>query len=214
MNKNNFNISVKRFDEFAEQYLEKFKNIEGYIPSIDKFCKLIKTKNPKILELACGPGNITKYVKQKFPHSEYLAIDLASNMIEIAKTQVNDVEFRLLDVREISKIDNKFDAIMCSFCLPFLSKSDAYTLIADCADRLNKDGVIYISTMEGDESKAGFETTSFTGSSEVYFNYHEKQDLEKALLDNGFIIKEFKRQEFHEPNGITLIDLIFIGTKK
>lgn len=214
MNKNNFNLSVKRFDEFAEQYLERFSNIDGYIPSINKFCDLIKSKHPKILELACGPGNITKYVKQKFPTSNYLAIDLAPKMIEIAKTQVEQVEFRLMDVREISKIDDKFDAIMSSFCLPFLSKSDANKLISDCANRLNSNGIIYISTMEGDESKAGFETTSFTGNSEVCFNYHKQEDLEKALTANGFDIKDFKRQEFYESESNILIDLIFVGMKK
>ena len=209
-----FDISVKRFDEFASVYAERFKNVDSYLSSIDKFCDLIIKNKPSILELACGPGNVTQYIKDKFPDSKYIAIDLAPNMIDIAKQEVNGVDFRVMDVRKTSTFNTNFDAIMCSFCLPFLSKSDTYKLIADCADKLNENGVIYISTMEGDESKAGFETTSFSGDSEIYFNYHKQQDIEKALLGNGFQIENFKRQDYLESDGSALTDMIFIGIKK
>lgn len=209
-----FNISIKRFDEFAVEYAERFNSIDSYIQSINKFCDLVQVNNPKILELACGPGNIARYLKQKFPNSEFIAIDLANKMIDIAKDQVKGVDFRIMDMKEISTIHAKFDLIMCSFGLPFLSKNDANKLISDCSILLNKDGVIYISTMEGDELKAGFESTSFSGDSKLYFNYHQQKDIENALFDNGFLIKEIKRQDYKEPNGILLVDMIFIATKK
>jgi len=150
-----FELSVKRFDEFSSEYAERFMDIDAYRSSIDRFCDLIKNQQPAILELACGPGNVTRYIKNKFPESDYIAIDLAPKMIEIAKNQITDVDFRLMDVRKISTFDIKFDAIMCSFCLPFLSKDDTNKLITDCAARLKKKEVIYLSTMEGDESMAG-----------------------------------------------------------
>lgn len=208
-----FDISIKRFDEFAHEYSERFNNIDAYTPSIDIFCNLIRTSKPKILELACGPGNITKYVKQKFPYSEYIALDLAPKMIDIAREQTQGVDFRVMDVRNITTIESTFDSIMCSFCLPFLSKSDTYKLIADCATMLNKEGVIYLSTMEGDETKAGFESTNFSGDSKIYFNYHQQKDIEKDLLENDFTIYDFKRQVYLE-DGMSFIDMIFIGIKK
>ena len=208
-----FDISIKRFDEFAVEYTERFNDIDSYLVSVNRFCDLIPGRKPKILELACGPGNVTRYIRSRFPESEYIAIDLAPKMIDIARQQVKGVDFRIMDVRAISSFDTKYDAIMCSFCLPFLSADDACKLIADCAERLNEDGIIYISTMEGNESKAGFESTSFTGDSKVFFNYHELQVLEKALLENGFIIDDIRRQNYIEPNGSILIDLILIGIK-
>jgi hypothetical protein len=102
---------------------------------------------------------------------------------------------------------------MCSFCLPFLSKADLEKLIADCADRLVSGGVLYISTMEGNEERAGFETTSFSGNSEIYFNYHRKHDLENAFSANGFEIRHLKLQDYAESDGSTTTDMIFIGIK-
>lgn len=210
---NEFEISVKRFDEFALEYAEIFMNINSYQKHIDEFCKLINSSKPKVLELGCGPGNVTKYFKEKFKHSEILAIDLAPGMIDIAKKVVEKVEFRVMDIRDISTLELQFDSIIGSFCLPFLSKSDTHKLISDCSKQLVKGGVLYLSTMEGDEAKAGFEATNFSGNSKVYFNYHLLQDLKTALLNNGFSIVYDVRQEYIEPDGSLTIDLIMIAKK-
>jgi len=208
-----FEISVQRFNEFANEYTERFMNIEAYKPSVDNFCSLMKSAQPAILELACGPGNYTLYLKARFPESRIIAVDLAPGMIEIARKLVKDVDFRVGDVRNISSFDLQFDGIMCSFCLPFLSAADTSKLIADCTVKLDKGGAIYISTMEGDSSKAGFEPTSFSGKSEIYFNYHKHKDIESALVENGLRIHDFKRQDYYEPGGEILTDMIFIAVK-
>jgi trans-aconitate methyltransferase len=123
-----FKISVKRFDEFASEYADRFKNIDSYRRHFDKFCDFIENSNPKILELACGPGNVTGYLKQRFLDSNIIAIDLAPRMIDLARQNISDVDFRLMDVRDIKSLDLEFDSIMCSFCLPFLSKNDTDNL--------------------------------------------------------------------------------------
>ncbi len=209
-----FEISVDRFNEFASEFAERFMNIDSYITHFEKFCDFHESNEPKILELGCGPGNVTKFLKNRFENSQITAIDLAPKMIQIAKQTIMGVDFRIMDVRNINSFQTQFDSIMCSFCLPFLSKSDTYKLISDCSEKLYKNGVLYISTMEGDESKAGFETTSFTGESKIYFNYHKNLDLEKAFLENGFSIEYNVRQKYYEPNGDITIDLIMIGRKK
>lgn len=210
----NFNVSVQRFNEFAEEYFQRFQSIEAYSKSLDRFCSLIKKKKPKILELGCGPGNVTSFLKSRFPESKITAIDLAPGMIEIARKQLTEVDFFVMDVRDISVIPVKFDAIKCSFCLPFLSKSDAFRLIGDCSKLLNQRGVLYLSTMEGDEQKAGFETTSFSGNSEIYFNYHLQKDLEDVLIQSGFSIEQFKLQDYNEPDGSITTDMIIIALKE
>jgi ubiquinone/menaquinone biosynthesis C-methylase UbiE len=212
--KENFDLSVQRFDEFAEEYASRFENISGYIDQLTYFCNQIKSDKPAILELACGPGNVTRFLKNNFSESRILAIDLAPKMIEIARKQLHDVDFRVMDVRNITAIPEKFDAIMCSFCLPFLSKSDTEKLIVDCADQLVAGGVLYVSTMEGNEDRAGFESTSFSGNAKIYFNYHRQQDLEDAFAKSGFEIKQIKLQDYIEPDGSVTTDMIFIVIKR
>ena len=209
----NFDVSVKRFDEFADEYALRFMDVDSYSDSIDKFCAQISIKQPKILELGCGPGNVTSLLKIRFPEAHITAIDLAPKMIKIAQRVMPEVDFRVMDVRDISSIPEKFDAVMCSFCLPFLSKADSCKLIADCAEKLNSGGLLYISTMEGNETKAGFEATSFSGNSEIYFNYHSRPDLENSFAESGFEISHLKLQDYPEPDGRVTTDIIFIGIK-
>lgn len=210
----NFELSVQRFNEFADEYASRFDNVSGYLEPLTHFCSLVKSDNPHILELACGPGNVTGFLKNRFPNSRILAVDLAPKMIEIAKNLLPEVDFRVMDVRNISAIPDRFDAVVCSFCLPFLSKTDAAQLISDCADRLVSGGVLYVSTMEGNEERAGYETTSFSGDAEVYFNYHQQTDLEQALEQSGFEIRQLKLQDYIEPNGSVTTDMIFIAEKR
>ena len=210
----NFDVSVQRFDEFAEEYASRFDNVSGYLDQLSWFVSQVKTTSPAILELACGPGNVTKFLKNHFPESRILAVDLAPKMIELAQKALPEVDFRVMDVRDISVISEKFDVVMCSFCLPFLSRADAAKLIADCSSLLNKGGVVYFSTMEGDETRAGFEATSFSGEAEVFFNYHREADLQEAFEKAGFKVDRLDRQEYIEPDGSVTIDMIFIAIKR
>lgn len=209
-----FDVSVQRFDEFAEEYASRFDNVSGYHNQLSYFVHQVITTCPAVLELACGPGNVTKFLKNHFPESRILAVDLAPKMIELARKALPEVDFRVMDVRNVSVIPEKFDAVMCSFCLPFLSKEDAAKLIADCAVLLNSGGIVYLSTMEGDEHRAGFEKTSFSGDSEVYFNYHRQTDLQDAFEKSGFKILKLDRQDYQEPDGSITVDLIFIAGKQ
>lgn len=209
-----FDISVQRFNDFANEYAERFKNIDAYIDSFERFYALNTINSPTILELACGPGNVTGYLKSRLPKSKILGIDLAPKMIELAHQSVPNADFKVMDVRNISDMKQNYDMIMCAFCLPFLSKADTNILIADCALLLNPQGKLFISTMEGSELDVGFETTSFSGEASVYFNYHKQTDLEHALKTNGFKVEYFKRQAYTEVNGSITYDLIFIAEKE
>src|SRR6476660_8726042 len=53
--------AVSLFNKLAKQYQDKYMDVSLYHHSFDIFCRHISKPNAEILELACGPGNITKY---------------------------------------------------------------------------------------------------------------------------------------------------------
>lgn len=206
-----FELSVKRFDEFAGEYAAKFMDVLSYRHGLQTFCDSIVLQKPSILELACGPGNVARFIRSQLPEGKYLGIDLSPRMIELARQNLPEGEFKVMDVKNIRFLNQKFDAIVCSFCLPFLSDNDTKALIASCSACLNTNGVLYISTMEGDASRAGYESTSFSGDKKVFFNYHRREELEKYLIASGFQIVEFITQDYLETDGSVTIDLIYIA---
>ena len=208
MDKNQTAVNI--FNKNANLYQDKFMDVNLYGPSFDLFCSTLK-KDAEILELACGPGNITKYLLNKRPDFKILGTDLAPNMVALAKINNPGAEFRVMDCREIGKFEKKYDAVMCGFCLPYLSKEEALKLIADASQLLKTGGVIYISTMEDDYAKSAFKKGS-TGE-EIFMHYHQADYLTQALKENKFMVIDLKRQDYPEKDGTKTTDLILIAEK-
>ncbi|WP_264521083.1 class I SAM-dependent DNA methyltransferase [Flavobacterium sp. N1994] len=203
-------IAVEVFNKLANAYQDKFMDVSLYHDSFDIFCNNIVGEKATVLELACGPGNITKYLLEKRPDIKILGTDLAPNMISLAKKNNPSANFELLDVKKIKNLNKKFDAIMCGFGLPYLSKKEAIQFITDSSQVLNANGVLYISTMEDDNSKSGFKKGS--SGDEIFMNYHQEDYLTEALENTGFKIIELQRKNYlHNQQDTT--DLIIIATK-
>ena|ERR1035437_6798034 len=132
-------------------------------------------------------------------------------MIELAKINNPKAEFQLMDCRDIGRLDKNYDAIMCGFCLPYLSKEESIKLISDASKLLIADGVFYLSTMEEDYSKSGFKRLS--SGDEMYINYHEADYLTHALKENGFKIIDIQRKDYPTEDGTKTTDLVIIAGK-
>ncbi|MBJ2176456.1 methyltransferase domain-containing protein [Aureibaculum sp. A20] len=207
-------LSVQTYNSSAKNYQDKFMEMDLYNDTFIQFCDLIKVDNAKIFEIASGPGNITKYLRSIRPKFQIKGIDLAPNMIKLAKINNPEVDFKRMDCRNINEIKESFDAIMCGFCMPYLTKDECSKLIQDCSNLLNTNGILYISTMEDDYEKSGLEATSFSGKNQVYIYYHQADFIEKQLDKSGFEIVNLIRKKYPETDGTFLTDMIFIVKKK
>lgn len=204
--------AVAIFNKLANEYQDKFMDVNLYSDSLDFFCSTITKKNAEILEIACGPGNITRYLLEKRPDFKILGIDLAPNMITLAKINNPKAEFQLMDCRDIGTIDKKQDAIVCGFCLPYLSKEEAVKLISDASKLLNPKGLLYVSTMEDDYGKSGLQKGS--SGDEIYMHYHQADYLTQALNENHFEILKLERKDYPAQNGTQTTDLMMIAEKQ
>lgn len=204
-------IAVALFDKLAHGYQEKYMDVALYHDTLDWFCENLPTPNACILELACGPGNITQYLLEQRPDFKILGTDLAPKMIELAAINNPTAQFQLMDCRELASHDAKYNGIMCGFCLPYLEKDEVLRLIVAANATLNDGGLLYLSTMEDDYEKSGFRKGS-TGD-EIYMYYYPKVFLVEALRTAGFRILKAKRQDYPEKDGSQTIDLILIAQK-
>jgi 2-polyprenyl-3-methyl-5-hydroxy-6-metoxy-1,4-benzoquinol methylase len=199
------------FNKLAEGYQDKFMDVSLYADSFDFFCENIPNPNANILEIACGPGNITRFLLEKRPDFRILGTDLAPNMLHLAKINNPTANFILMDARNIATINEKYQAVVCGFCLPYLTKMAAIQFIKDAADRLETQGLLYISTMEDDYSASGFEKGS-TGD-EIFMHYHEFDYLNTAMQANNMNIIHIERKHYNIQKGKKVTDLILIAQK-
>ncbi|WP_276132822.1 class I SAM-dependent DNA methyltransferase [Polluticoccus soli] len=195
-------IAIDVFNKRAQQYQEKFMDVSAYAVMLDAFCEQL-LPNAKLLELACGPGNITKYLLNKRPDLQILATDLAPNMLELAKANNPGIETKLFDCRDINTLAEKYDGIMCSFCLPYLSKEEAIQLTKDAAHLLHPNGLLYLSTMEGDYTRSAWQQSS--QGDELFIYMHEADYLLQALHDHGFDTVDTRRVIIEDVTDLVLL---------
>lgn len=204
----NYQETFNTWNKVASLYEEKFMNLDLYDETYDCFLELLPQTPVKLLEIGCGPGNITKYFLSKRPDLKIVGTDVAPNMIELARKNNPSAEFLVLDSREIDTLNTKFDALACGFVLPYLSESDIKKLIQDCANLLNDHGLIYISFVEGTAQQSEFKVGS--DGDRVYFHYHELMNLKALLAENTIEVLNvskvnYKKSETSSENHTILI---------
>ncbi|MFC0778655.1 class I SAM-dependent methyltransferase [Flavobacterium sp. HJSW_4] len=176
--------TFETWNKIAFLYKEKFMDLDLYNETYDFICGSLYKTGSKVLEIGCGPGNITKYLLSRRPDLDIFGIDIAPNMIDLAARSNPTASFAVMDSRNIGQLQTKYDAIVCGFCLPYLSQEDSGNLIRDCYDLLNENGLIYISFVEGDQSKSGYQVGS--RGDRIYFYFHELSELKAQLSANRF----------------------------
>lgn len=200
------------FNFFAEDYQEKFMDFDLYHDTFDFFCEAINKDYASILEIGCGPGNITNYLLNKNPHYKILGIDIAPKMIKLAITNNPSASFEVMDCRTIQQINKRFEGIICGFTLPYLNKKEAKQLIFDASEIIRDNGILYLSTMEDDYEKSKIITSSTNKNSGVFTYYHQEDFLVNQLENNGFKIIKTQRKNYPEPKDDSK-DLIIIAQK-
>ena len=201
------------FNRCAEDYVHQFMDVGLYHASFDKFCEEMPNESASVLEIGCGPGNITQYLLEKHSDFRILGIDLSENMVAFAQKNNPQATFLVMDCRHLGEMTQKYDGILCGFCLPYLSRAEAAQLIKDCSELLNENGILYLSTMEDDYEKSGLKTSS-SGEYSLYMYYHEAAYLTELLEANRFSIILSIHQDYPTKDGTKTTDLILIGKKE
>jgi ubiquinone/menaquinone biosynthesis C-methylase UbiE len=194
-----YELTFETWNKIAEIYEEKFMDLTIYNDSYDYLCSDLIGTDSRILELGCGPGNITKYLLNKRPDFKVYGIDIAPKMIELAQRNNPSALFEVMDVRNIHTLDQSFDAVVCGFCLPYLSHSDVSKLISDSSQLLSDNGFFYASFVEGEPEQSGYITGS-TGD-QVYFYYHRLVAIEELLVFHCFEILRTDRVVYRRSDG-------------
>ncbi|MFM9944048.1 MAG: class I SAM-dependent methyltransferase [Bacteroidia bacterium] len=176
--------TFETWNKVASIYQDKFMDLDLYNHTYDFFCNLIIKDKVKLLEIGCGPGNVTKYLLSRRPDFNIFGIDIAQNMVELAKKNNPTASFAIMDSRQISDLNTKYDGIVCGFCLPYLSQPDTKKFISDCYNLLNENGHLYLSFVEGDPNKSDFQVGS--SGDRTYFYFYNLDDLTEELKKNNF----------------------------
>jgi ubiquinone/menaquinone biosynthesis C-methylase UbiE len=199
------------WNKIAQLYEEKFMDLEIYTESYKRFCVLLSKAQASVLELGCGPGNITRHLLRLNPQFKILATDVSKNMLELAKKNNPAIDTQILDCRNLNTLKNTFDGIVCGFTLPYLSKEDVSTLIADCTKIMIEKGVLYLSFVEGNYEDSCF--ISGSSGDRTYFYYHELNQIKEAVESNNLTLADHSHVTYKKTDGTIEIHTLIMAKK-
>jgi len=180
--------TLTTWNAIAVEYENKFMPLDIYDSSYEVFCNFVQKASPRLLDIGCGPGNISKYLTDYFPISKIEGVDTSANMIACAKKNVPNGHFIEMNACDISKLTGLYDGIVSGFCLPYLAKAETGKFLMDCAEKLSANGILYLSYVEGKYSDSHYQTGS-TGH-RLFFHYYETTYLIAELAKSGFKLLE------------------------
>lgn len=204
----NYRISVNTFNEVAQQYQDKYMCWPEYTATYDALCDYL-SPTARVLDIACGPGNIAHYLLTRYPQLDYLGIDLAPNMVTLAQVNNPKGQFKVMDSLDISRLSAQFDAMVCGFCLPYLNQVQVRSLLSSMAAYLEPNGLMYLSWIAGDLGEAKAQTSSC--GQQVFTYYYPKQWLIDVLRQAYIEPLYLHRQQ--SPNGQDS-ELFMIGRRQ
>ncbi len=198
------------WNEIADLYEEKFMNFPLYNETYDFFCDNLEI-NSSILELGCGPGNITRHISNKRKDLIIEGTDISQNMIDLARKNNPSVKFTVSDIRKFNSFENKYRGIISGFCLPYLSISEINSLIPKLNQSLETDGILYLSFVDGNPNNSGIKKGK--DNRILYFFYHDMEEISNLLSENNFRIKKVYKLDYKNNENSIEKHIVIISNK-
>ncbi len=94
-------------DERGRPFVELLQRIDAPAPE-------------RVVDLGCGPGNLTRLLGERWPDAEVLGLDSSPEMIAKAQQDVPGIDFRVDDLRAWAASDETVDVLVSNATLQWL----------------------------------------------------------------------------------------------
>lgn len=178
-----FNIIAEEYDRNRRKFIPCF---DDFYDSTTRFITSNISEPKRILDLGAGTGLLSYFWYRSFPNSEYMLIDIADEMLNIARKRfegAENVSYQSLDYSKALP-DTDFDVIISALSIHHLEDEDKAELFKRIYDKLPSGGLF----VNYDQFCAG------QADMNVWFDKYWKRQLANSdLSDND--IKLWKERQ-------------------
>jgi trans-aconitate methyltransferase len=185
---------VDRWDRQQERYLV---DREGRFSLMLEYTAAHLGSRPRVLDLCCGNGALTRRVLASFPDARVTAVDWDPVHLEIARrTLPDEVSIIEADVARVgwsAAVPPELDLVVTATALHWLEQQELVRLYVELAERLAPGGLFmnadHLPPSEGtirhlgDELTERWQEANFAEGEETHTGFHEAAAADPALRE-------------------------------
>ncbi|MCL2383694.1 MAG: class I SAM-dependent methyltransferase [Oscillospiraceae bacterium] len=195
-------MDYKVWENLAHKYNKLWVQKYSLGPTRREVFKIIsslmeKNNNIKVLEIGCGTGQLIREVSTKYKDISYFGIDVAENMIEIARKDNygKNITFEAISI-ERYKTKEMFDLIICTHAFPYFP--DKEQMMKKISGLCNKGGRVIIANASNNSLKDKIITflLKATTSKAEYLSVEDMKKLFDVALLECMSIKIIREKRY------------------
>jgi 2-polyprenyl-3-methyl-5-hydroxy-6-metoxy-1,4-benzoquinol methylase len=198
------------YNRIAEEWHRDHAQDDWWMEGTDAFIKELPS-GAHVLDVGCGSGVKSEYL---IAHDlKVTGIDISDKLLEIAKREVPEAEFKVLSMTELDSMSETFDGVFAQASLLHIAKKDAEEVVEKMTERLVKGGFLYIAVKEKREGKPDEEIAKendYGYEYERFFSYFTMDELKQYFAKAG--LQTILKLRNPSPSGKT-VWLQIIGKK-
>lgn len=182
--KEQFNLIAEEYDKNRKKFIPCF---EDYYINTTRFIASNIAEPRRILDLGAGTGLLSYYWYQHYPDSEYVLVDIADDMLNIARkrfTGIGKVTYQVLNYSD-ELPSGDFDIIVSALSVHHLEDNEKARLFRQIYDKLPAGGLF----VNYDQFCA-----NQTEMNDWFNSYWENQITKSGLTDNDISLWQTRRK--------------------
>lgn len=176
------------YNRIAEDWNKDHEKDDWWFEGTDKYISYFN-KGDSILDVGCAGGIKSKYFIDK--GLKVTGIDFSEKFIEIAKKEVPNGDFMVMDVNDINQIEKSFDGIFIQAVLLHIPKEEVEVVLKKALEKLKDGGYLYVAVKEKNEGGIDEEVkkeNDYGYEYERFFSYYSKEEIETYFKNLGLEI--------------------------
>lgn len=171
------------YNRIAEDWFKGHHSDTWWIEGTDKFVSFLKPDS-LVLDVGCGAGIKSQYLLNK--SLRVVGIDFSEKMIEIAKREVPNATFHVMDIKDLSGLQESFDGIFAQAVLLHIPEKEVSSVIDELKSKLKDGGYLYVAVKgrkENGKEEEVLVESDYGYEYERFFSYFTLPEIKKYITD-------------------------------
>jgi SAM-dependent methyltransferase len=176
------------YNRIAEDWHRDHTSDTWWIEGTERFVTSLPT-GASVLDAGCGAGTKSKYLRSKGLH--VVGIDFSEKMIEIAKREVPDARFYVIDIKDLRSLSETFDGILAQAVLLHIPKAEFVSVLKELKSKLQVGGYLYLAVKGKRDGGIDEETKTendYGYDYKRFFSYYTIDEIKTGISEIGMSV--------------------------